>query len=167
MGLSLTFNSQSQYNYQGSYNIILQITTDEVIGESGTAEYQEEVDKIINDSLLTQDEKNIEIEKLKEVYKLSTYNKTEIFILDSKELTANPYQLKGDFLAKKLFDISKVKNIQKIAIYVHLDQGLKNDDYIDIKNIELSFGYLTSKYSQEELNVYTIDGDTYSDTTIK
>ena len=87
-----------------------------------------------------------------------TYPQRHIFTFPSSEMLGKPTFYQGEFRQKKLVDISSLRNISSISVYLDVDSPVElnsDNNYLIFKDLNISFGYLTSNYSEDSVYVYT------------
>ena len=93
------------------------------------------------------------------------------FYLSSSEMIGDPYNYDTYFLSEKTFDISGIKEINKIAVYFYQDQHFKSQKkgYIQptdtanlfLKEPILAFGYDLSRITEDKVLLYSFNPDIY------
>ena len=93
------------------------------------------------------------------------------FYLSSSEMIGDPYNYDTYFLSEKTFDISGIKQINKIAVYFYQNQRFKSQKqgYIQptdtanlfLKEPILAFGYDLSKITEDKVLLYSFNPDIY------
>lgn len=93
------------------------------------------------------------------------------FYLSSSEMIGDPYNYDTYFLSEKTFDISGIKQINKIVVYFYQNQRFKSQKqgYIQptdtanlfLKEPILAFGYDLSKITEDKVLLYSFNPDIY------
>ena len=107
------------------------------------------------------------------------HTKTHAFYLDSaSDFYGDPYNFTNFYRQKKVEDISKYTNISQISlIFYQSDDFVLSSgerlEYTDspsmgnlfITNCYISFGYDLADFTEDKVLLYTLDGETYKDTS--
>lgn len=109
-----------------------------------------------------------------------SYVKYELFLSSSNNMYGNPYNFESYYQQEKVFDISAIKEIQKMELYFYqepqsfIDKNEKqvpyNDDFgnpllpnLFTKDAYICLGYDVASFDNDQVNIYCLDSKTYSD----
>lgn len=109
-----------------------------------------------------------------------SYAQYELFLSSSNDMYGNPYNFESYYQQEKVFDISAIKEIQKMELYFYqepqsfIDKNEKqvpyNDDFgnpllpnLFTKDAYICLGYDVASFDNDQVNIYCLDSKTYSD----
>lgn len=157
LGISTIFNTLVNC----PWGLIVYVITREFQGQDTTDELQAEIIKIINDNTLTVNEQETLINQKRQQYARDSYLKTSSYIWKSSDMSGNACNYQADFIQQTLIDISDLKNIEKIQLYIYAEDPNKIVE-LRMKQLELIFGYSMANYTEETLEIYTSNTLTYN-----
>lgn len=109
-----------------------------------------------------------------------SYARYELFLSSTNDMYGNPYNFESYYQQEKVFNISAIKEIQKMELYFYqepqsfIDKNEKqvpyNDDFgnpllpnLFTKDAYICLGYDIASFDNDQANIYCLDSNTYSD----
>ena len=120
------------------------------------------------------------IKDLQDNRKELSYAKYELFLSSSNDMYGNPYNFETFYQQEKVFDISPIKQIEKMELYFYqepqsfIDKNGKQVPHLDefdnpllpnlfTKDAYICLGYDVATFNEDQANIYCLDSKTYSD----
>lgn len=109
-----------------------------------------------------------------------SYAKYELFLSSSEDMYGNPYNFESYYQQEKVFDISAIKEIQRMELYFYQEAASfidKNGELVPYndnfgnpllpnlftKDAYICLGYDVATFDNDQANIYCLDSNTYSD----
>lgn len=120
------------------------------------------------------------IKRLEEGRKNLSYKKYELTLSSTNDMYGNPYNFDSYYQQEKVFDISEIKQIEKMELYFYqvptsfINKDKQKVPYLDdfgnpllpnlfTKDAYICLGYDVATFNEDQANIYCLDSNTYSD----
>lgn len=109
-----------------------------------------------------------------------SYAKYDLYLSSSRDMYGNPYNFETFYQQEKVFDISSIKQIEKMELYFYqqplsfIDKNGNQVPYLDdfdnpllpnlfTKDVYICLGYDVASFNEDQADIYCLDSKTYSD----